>query len=153
MTESQLAAMAKRISDIQGTTGNAAAALTKLVETGKIAGDSIEGLGRAAVLTEAATGRSVDEMVKDYERIADAPAEALTKLNERYHFLTLAVYERVKSLQEEGRQQDAARLALTTYAQAMEERSNQVVKNAGYMERAWNAVKGAAKAPGTRSPT
>lgn len=84
-------------------------------------------------------------MVKDYERIADAPAEALTKLNERYHFLTLAVYERVKSLQEEGRQQDAARLALTTYAQAMEERSNQVVKNAGYMERAWNAVKGAAK--------
>lgn len=145
VTESQLAAMAKRISDIQGTTGNAAAALTKLVETGKIAGDSIEGLGRAAVLTEAATGRSVDEMVKDYERIADAPAEALTKLNERYHFLTLAVYERVKSLQEEGRQQDAARLALTTYAQAMEERSNQVVKNAGYMERAWNAVKGAAK--------
>ena len=64
MTESQLAAMANRISDIQGTTGNAAAALTKLVETGKIAGDSIEGLGRAAVLAEAATGRSVDEMVR-----------------------------------------------------------------------------------------
>lgn len=145
VTESQLAAMAKRISDIQGTTGNAAAALTKLVETGKIAGDSIEGLGRAAVLTEAATGRSVDEMVKDYERIADAPAEALTKLNERYHFLTLAVYDQVKALEAEGRTQDAARLALNTYAQAMEQRAQEVVQNIGTVERAWNAVTGAAK--------
>lgn len=145
VTDSQLAAMAKRIGDVQGTTGNAAAALTKLVDTGKIAGDAIEGLGRAAVLSEAAAGRSVEDMIKDYERIADAPAEALTKLNERYHFLSLAVYERVRSLEDEGRQQDAARLALNTYAQAMEERSNQVVRNAGYMERAWNAVKGAAK--------
>ncbi|KCV36310.1 phage tail tape measure protein, lambda family [Bordetella bronchiseptica 00-P-2730] len=145
VTESQLAAMANRISDIQGTTGNAAAALTKLVETGKIAGDSIEGLGRAAVLAEAATGRSVDEMVKDYERIADAPAEALTKLNERYHFLTLAVYDQVKALEAEGRTQDAARLALNTYAQAMEQRAQEVVQNIGTVERAWNAVTGAAK--------
>lgn len=145
VTESQLAAMANRISDIQGTTGNAAAALTKLVETGKIAGDSIEGLGRAAVLAEAATGRSVDEMVKDYERIADAPAEALTKLNERYHFLTLAVYDQVKALEAEGRTQDAARLALNTYAQAMEERYPQVVENIGDLERAWKAVTDVAK--------
>ncbi|MGZ8132539.1 phage tail tape measure protein [Bordetella bronchiseptica] len=145
VTESQLAAMAKRISDIQGTTGNAASALTKLVETGKIAGDTVEGLGRAAVLTEAATGRSVDEMVKDYERIADAPAEALAKLNERYHFLTLAVYDQVKALEAEGRTQDAARLALNTYAQAMEQRAQEVVQNIGTLERAWNAVTGAAK--------
>ncbi|KCB53057.1 tape measure protein, lambda family [Bordetella hinzii 1277] len=145
VTDSQLAAMAKRIGDVQGTTGNAAAALTKLVDTGKIAGDAIEGLGRAAVLSEAATGRSVDDMVKDYERIADAPAEALTKLNERYHFLTLAVYDQVKALEEEGRTQDAARVALNTYAQAMEERSGQVVENIGTLERAWNSVTGAAK--------
>lgn len=145
VTESQLAAMAKRISDIQGTTGNAASALTKLVETGKIAGDSIEGLGRAAVLTEAATGRSVEEMIKDYERIADAPAEALAKLNERYHFLTLAVYDQVKALEAEGRTQDAARLALNTYAQAMEQRAQEVVQNIGTLERAWNAVTGAAR--------
>lgn len=145
VTDSQLAAMAKRIGDVQGTTGNAAAALTKLVDTGKIAGDAIEGLGRAAVLSEAATGRSLEDMIKDYERIADAPAEALTKLNERYHFLTLAVYDQVKALEEEGRTQDAARVALNTYAQAMEERSVQVVENIGTLERAWNSVTGAAK--------
>ncbi|MBD9476503.1 phage tail tape measure protein [Achromobacter sp. ACM01] len=145
VTANELGTMAKRIGDVRGTTAAAAEALTKLVDTGKLGADSIEGLGRAAILTQAATGRSVDDMVKDYERIADAPAEAIAKLNERYHFLSLAVYERVKSLEEEGRQQDAARLALSTYAQAMEDRSKQVVQNAGYMERAWNAVKGAAK--------
>ncbi|WP_353631079.1 phage tail tape measure protein [Achromobacter xylosoxidans] len=145
VTANELGAMAKRIGDVRGTTAAAAEALTKLVDTGKLGADSIEGLGRAAILTQAATGRSVDDMVKDYERIADAPTEAITKLNERYHFLTLAVYEQIAALEKEGRQQDAARLALTTYSQAMEERSQQVVQNVGYIERAWNGAKNVAK--------
>lgn len=145
VTANELGAMAKRIGDVRGTTAAAAEALTKLVDTGKLGADSIEGLGRAAVLTQAATGRSVDDMVKDYERIADAPAEAIAKLNERYHFLTVAVYEQIRALQEEGRQQDAARVALATYSQAMEDRSQQVVKNVGYIERAWEGAKNVAK--------
>jgi lambda family phage tail tape measure protein len=145
VTANELGAMAKRIGDVRGTTAAAAEALTKLVDTGKLGADSIEGLGRAAILTQAATGRSVDDMVKDYERIADAPTEAITKLNERYHFLTLAVYEQIAALEKEGRQQDAARLALTTYSQAMEERSQQVVQNVGYIEKAWNGAKTVAK--------
>ncbi|CAB3915023.1 hypothetical protein LMG26841_05204 [Achromobacter dolens] len=145
VTANELGAMAKRIGDVRGTTAAAAEALTKLVDTGKLGADSIEGLGRAAILTQAATGRSVDDMVKDYERIADAPTEAITKLNERYHFLTLAVYEQIAALEKEGRQQDAARLALTTYSQAMEERSQQVVQNVGYIEKAWNGAKNVAK--------
>ncbi|WP_238908094.1 phage tail tape measure protein [Achromobacter ruhlandii] len=145
VTANELGAMAKRIGDVRGTTAAAAEALTKLVDTGKLGADSIEGLGRAAILTQAATGRSVDDMVKDYERIADAPAEAIAKLNERYNFLTLAVYEQIAALEKEGRQQDAARLALTTYSQAMEERSQQVVQNVGYIEKAWNGAKNVAK--------
>ena len=145
VTTNELAAMSKRIGDIRGTTGAAAEALTKLVDTGKLGGDVIEGLGRAAVVTQTATGRAVDDMVKDYERIADAPAEAIAKLNERYHFLTLSVYDQIKALEDEGRTQDAARLALTTYAQAMEQRSAEVVQNIGLLEKAWRGVTGVAK--------
>lgn len=145
VTEGALAAMAKRISDIRGTTGNAAEVLAKLVATGKLAGESIEDLGRAAVVAQVATGRSVDDMVKDYERIADAPTEAIAKLNERYHFLTLAVYDQIKALEDEGRMHDAARLALSTYAQAMEQRSAQVAQNIGLLESAWRGVTSVAK--------
>nr|WP_244300673.1 phage tail tape measure protein [Achromobacter aegrifaciens] len=145
VTTNELAAMPKRIGDIRGTTGAAAEALTKLVDIGKLGGDVIEGLGRAAVVTQTATGRAVDDMVKDYERIADAPAEAIAKLNERYHFLTLSVYDQIKALEDEGRTQDAARLALTTYAQAMEQRSAEVVQNIGLLEKAWRGVTGVAK--------
>lgn len=145
VTANELGAMAKRIGDVRGTTAAAAEALTKLVDTGKLGADSIEELGRAAILTQAATGRSVEDMVKDYERIADAPAEAIAKLNERYNFLTRAVYEQIAALEKEGRQQDAARLALTAYSQAMEERSQQVVQNVGYIEKAWNGAKNVAK--------
>lgn len=145
VTEGALAAMAKRVSDVRGTTGNAAEVLAKLVATGKLAGESIEDLGRAAVVAQASTGRSVDDMVKDYERIADAPAEAISKLNERYHFLTLAVYDQIKALEDEGRMHDAARLALATYSQAMEERGAQVIQNIGLLESAWREVTDVAK--------
>ena len=139
-TTGQLSAMAGRIGDTVGTTGKAADALTKLVETGKITGDVIEQLGMAAIQMEAATGKAVGETVKEYERIADAPAEAIAKLNERYHFLTAAVYEQVSALQREGRELDAARLAMTTYAEALQRRSQEVVQNVGYIERAWRGL-------------
>ncbi len=145
VTADSLSGMARSISGSVGTTGKAADTLAKLVETGRLAGDTIEGLGRAAILMEQATGKSVDETVKEYQRIAEAPAEALAKLNEQYHFLDVATYQRVASLQEEGRQQDAARVALETYSKAIGQRAGDVKQNLGTLESAWNSVKGAAK--------
>lgn len=145
LTVGGLSVMAKRISEIHGTTANAAEVLGKLVSSGKLAGDSIEGLGRSAVLMEKATGQAIDETIRQFERIADSPSDAVEELNKKYNFLTLAVYEQIKALEEEGRSQEASRLALTTYAQAMEQRSTEVAENIGSLERAWNATKDAAK--------
>lgn len=144
-TAGLLGDMAQSISDTVGTTGKAADALAKLVDTGKISGAVIEQLGRAAVRMEEATGKAVDATIKEYVRLADAPASAILSLNERYHFLTAAVYEQISALEKEGRQQDAARLALTTYSQAMEQRAGEIQRNIGIIEQAWNSVGKAAK--------
>ncbi|WP_051423891.1 phage tail tape measure protein [Bordetella petrii] len=145
ITAGQLSEMAARIGETVGTTGKAADALARLVDTGKISGDVIEQLGQAAVRMEDATGKAVDDTIKEYARLADAPASAILVLNERYHFLTAEIYEQISALEKEGRQRDAAQLALTTYSQAMEQRAGQIQQNIGVIEEAWNSVGKAAK--------
>lgn len=144
-TAGRLNEMAARIGDTVGTTGKAADALARLVDTGKISGDVIEQLGQAAVRMEDATGKAVDDTIKEYVRLADAPASAILALNERYHFLTAEIYEQISALEKEGRQRDAARLALATYSQAMEQRAGEIQRNIGSIEKAWNSVGKAAK--------
>ncbi len=67
------------------------------------------------------------------------------KLNDQYHFLTLATYNQIKALQDEGNQQEAARIATEEYSSSMIQRTNQIKENLGYLETAWKAVADSAK--------
>jgi phage-related minor tail protein len=68
----------------------------------------------AIVKTSDATGIATDKLVGDFNDIAADPVAAITKLNDQYHFLTLATYSQIKALQDEGNQQEAARVASET---------------------------------------
>ncbi|RZA97344.1 phage tail tape measure protein, partial [Citrobacter koseri] len=127
------------------TTGKAASALNLLVESGKVAGDSLERVTTAVVKTSEATGIATDKLVDDFNKIAADPVEAITKLNDQYHFLTLATYNQIKALQDEGNQQEAARVATDAYATTMQQRAADIQDNLGYLEKAWNGLTGAAK--------
>lgn len=143
-TTDQLAGMAKQVSGTVGTTSQAADALTQLAATGKIAQDQLQGLATAAVAWEKATGTAVSQTVAEFAKLADDPVKASQQLNEQYNYLTQAVFEQISALQEQGRQQDAAKLAEDAYASALRERSTQIEQNLGTLERAWDAVKSAA---------
>jgi phage-related minor tail protein len=56
----------------------------------------------AIVKTSDATGIATDKLVGDFNDIAADPVAAITKLNDQYHFLTLATYSQIKALQDEG---------------------------------------------------
>lgn len=143
-TTDQLAGLAKQISGSVGTTSQAADALTQLASTGKIAQDQLQGLATAAVAWEKATGTAVSQTVSEFGKLADDPVKASQQLNEEYNYLTAAVFEQISALQEQGRQQDAAKLAEDAYASALRERSTQIEQNLGTLETAWNSVKSAA---------
>ncbi|HCT2124020.1 TPA: phage tail length tape measure family protein [Citrobacter koseri] len=145
-TSSQLADIAARASvAANSTTGKAASALNLLVESGKVAGDSLERVTTAVVKTSEATGIATDKLVDDFNKIAADPVAAITKLNDQYHFLTLATYNQIKALQDEGNQQEAARIATDAYATTMQQRAADIQDNLGYLEKAWNGLTGAAK--------
>lgn len=145
-TSGQLADIAARAGvAANSTTGKAASALNLLVESGKVAGDSLERVTTAVVKTSEATGIATDKLVDDFNKIAADPLDAITKLNDQYHFLTLATYNQIKALQDEGNQQEAARVATDAYANTMQQRSTDIQQNLGLLEKAWNGLAGAAK--------
>ena len=145
-TSGQLADMAARVSvAANSTTGAAASTLNQLVSSGKVAGDSLERVTTAIVKTSEAMGIATDKLVGDFNDIAADPVAAITKLNDQYHFLTLASYNQIKALQDEGNQQDAARVATDAYANAMQQRANDIHQNLGLLESAWDSLGKTAK--------
>lgn len=145
-TSGQLADIAARAGvAANSTTSKAASTLNLLVESGKVAGDSLERVTTAVVKTSEATGIATDKLVDDFNEIAADPLDAITKLNDQYHFLTLATYNQIKALQDEGNQQEAARVATDAYATTMQQRAADIQDNLGYLEKAWNGLTGAAK--------
>lgn len=144
-TASQLVAMSSRVaSTANSTTGAASAVINELVSTGKVAGDELERVAAAIVEITRETGISTDELVGNFNELSGKPLSALVSLNDKYHFLTLATYNQVKALQEEGNQQEAARVATEAYASAMQQRAQEIHNNLGTLERAWNSLANAA---------
>jgi phage-related minor tail protein len=127
------------------TKGKAAEVLTEIASRGEIAGDAVRGIAEAAILMEKATGLATSKTIEQFAELAKSPSDAAEKLNQKYNFLTAAVYKQIKALEDQGRTQQAANLAEQTYADALKARAQVVIDNAGLIERAWRGVTGTAK--------
>ncbi|EKR9385999.1 TPA: phage tail length tape measure family protein [Raoultella ornithinolytica] len=145
-TSGQLADVAARAAiAADSNTGKAASTLNQLVLSGKVAGDSLERVTTAIVKTSDATGIATEKLVGDFNEIATDPVAAIIKLNDQYHFLTLATYNQIKALQDEGNQQEAARVATDAYANTMQQRASDIHENLGLLESAWDSLGKTAK--------
>lgn len=145
-TSGQLADIAARAGvAADSTTGKAASTLNLLVSSGKVAGDSLERVTTAIVKISDATGIATEKLVSDFNDITADPVAAMTKLNDQYHFLTLATYNQIKALQDEGNQQEAARVATDAYANTMQQRASDIHENLDLLESAWDSLGKTAK--------
>lgn len=145
LTADQLAMLARSTAELSGTVNEAAQILTKLAASGQIVPAVMDEVA-AAIAAMASTGMvDVDALVASFGALADDPVRAILKLNETYNFLTPTIWDQIRALQEQGRQEEATALAQETAARAVADRAAEVARSAGTMERAWNAVAGAAK--------
>lgn len=144
-TSSSLGGMARQVSDTIGTTGAAAAVLAQLAGSGRNVSSSFEHIAVAALSFEKATGKAASETVDEFAKLADDPVKAVVALNDKYNFLTAAVYTQIRALQEQGDTLGAQQLAESSYADALILRADTITSNLGTVESAWNSVKGAAK--------
>lgn len=142
ITSSRVSDMAARLDQLDGVTrGGAAKALTDLAKTGKISADQLETVATVALESNRLLGKEIADTVEEFVKLGDEPSKAVAELNEKYNFLTLAVYEQIKALEEQGRTEEAAKLAQSEYAQASVDRLERVQGTLGYLERAWASLK------------
>lgn len=148
LTVGSMADMASRIGAVSGTTGEAAEAIAALAATGQVAGSSLERLGSTVSGFSSAAGADVKTLVDDFAALGKDPVDAAVKLDEKYRFLTAAVYEQIKSLDEQGRATDAANVAQQALADTLDRRKGEIVQNLGYIEGAWDKIKRAINGAG-----
>jgi lambda family phage tail tape measure protein len=144
-TANQIAVLADRISATTGTTSSAAAVLAQLANSSRIPVEAFEAIATAALAMEKATGKASATTIDEFEKIAKEPTKQLAALNEQYGFVTAAIYEQVRSLEQQGDRQGAATIALNAYASAMNDKAQKIKANLGLIESAWATVTSAAK--------
>lgn len=134
--------MARRVSEVNGTVGDAAEILAKLAGNGKTAEGAFEAIANAAVAMEDATGKAFDATIAEFVKIADDPVKAAKALNDQYHFLTASVYSQIVALKEQGNEIGATKLLTDTYADTIKTRSGEIIENLSLWERGWKSLKG-----------
>lgn len=145
VTSDSLAESARAIAANGGTQRAAAAALTEVAQAGRFTAEQIDSIAEAAVRMNSATGKAVSDTVGEFEQLAKEPTRAIAELNSKYNFLTASVFEQIQALEEQGRTQEAARLAIDTYSSTLDTRTKDIKKNLGIIETGWKAISGAAK--------
>lgn len=141
VTAEQLQLMAQNMESGTITQGAASKALIEVARSGKIAGSGIELVATAALNMERATGRAVKDTVAEFEELGRSPVEASVKLNEQTGYLTQAVYEQIKALEEQGRTSEAARVAQAAYAEEVNKRSTEMLQSLGLLEKGFHYLK------------
>jgi phage-related minor tail protein len=136
-TAGQLRVLKDAVGGATGEYGDAQTALTALAGSGQIAAGTLEAAARAAVSLSTLTGASIEETTQKIIALAKAPSAQLLELNQQYRFLSVEVYQHVRALEAQGRAQDAARLAIETFARVHEQRVQDAYARAGSLERAW----------------
>jgi phage-related minor tail protein len=136
-TAGQLRVMKDGVGAATGEYADAQVALSALASSGQIAADTLTLAAGAAVNLSTLTGQAIEDSTRKIIALARAPSAQLVELNQQYRFLSVEVYQHVRALESQGRAQDAARLAIETFARVHEQRVQEAYARAGALERAW----------------
>lgn len=141
VTAGQLGLIAENIGAIVSTRSAAAEVLGMLVSTGRVGGESLHFFAQSALEAERNLGRSTKEIAKDFADLGREPVQASLKLNDALHYLSASTLQQIQALMEAGKQTEAAKLAQEAYANAIKDRSAEMEKNLGSIQRAWRDIK------------
>lgn len=142
---SQLNEMARVMSGFGITRGEMAKSITSVVSTGVFSNNEISRVSKAAAQMNYITGQAIDTTIDQFKRLQDEPLKMSLELEKANHHLTAAQLEQIRTLELQGNQTAAARLAIDAYAQSINDGANDIVENLGFLESAWKGVQDAAK--------
>jgi len=137
----KLLSVADSVGRTAGSWSDAREAILLFVQSGAVASENYGRFAESVVLQSKATGKSVEDLARVYEEIADDPLKAVVKFSRVYQTLNADVYEQARALIEQGRQQEAVALVQGKYSDESQRMTERVLENLGAIERGWKAIK------------
>ncbi|MGF6526052.1 phage tail tape measure protein [Variovorax sp. PvP013] len=145
VTAGQLDLMAASLKGIgAGTQGQAAEALAALAGTGQVGAANLQKFAATAIAVERTIGTSVADTAKAFGELADEPLKATEKLAKGTGYLTLALYDQIKALEDQGKKSEAAAVAQSAYDTAQAATAEKLKGNLGSLERLMKGITGTA---------
>lgn len=141
ITTNAFYSMRDSLSAVSGTKSQATEAMTAIAASGKIASENVYAVGVAAVQMNKVTGQAVSDTVKEFELLGGKPSEEITKLNDKYKFLTASVYDQIVALEKQGKIAEASAIATKAYEDAIAKMAGESNEKLGWVLRGWEAIK------------
>ncbi|WP_102788529.1 phage tail tape measure protein [Stenotrophomonas bentonitica] len=136
-----LTTLAQRTSEAMQVTAGAGAEVAQAIgSNGRIAVQNMQDVAAAAVAMKEVTGQAIEDTVALYGKLAQDPLKNAQKLNEQVNFMTVALYEQVKALQEQGRNQDAATVITRAAADETVMALAKVRASQNWLGRGWDEL-------------
>lgn len=121
------------------TTGRAREAVVELAKSGFTVSGAMESAGRAALVMQRLTGESIDDITKRFAGARDGVARWAADANRAYNYLTVAQYEQIRTLEAQGKVQEAAKLNFNALADTLNTRLTPAVSKVDLAFQGWGA--------------
>lgn len=137
ITQDKFTSMSRSLStDLSIGVGQARDALMALVSSGQFTAQNLDGVARAILNVSKLSGESAKDVAAKLIPAFDGSASAAKKLDDRYHFLTLAQYQQLEALEKVGRKYEAIQLVSDALNKSLEGQKREL----GYLEHAWEKL-------------
>ncbi|MBE7419827.1 MAG: phage tail length tape measure family protein [Ideonella sp.] len=138
VTAGQVEALTTRIAEgTKQSRGDVRATLTELVASGRFTATSLASAAAGVDGFAKLTGRTREQAVGDYIAMADGVAAWAAKYDRSLNFLSAAQLKQIRTLEQQGRTQEAVRIASDAIDTAARERYEPTL---GRLEKAWRGV-------------
>lgn len=144
VTAGQLAMMTQAGGQLGSNYSQVRDILNGLVSSGKFTGETLDSVSQAASAMAQLTGDSADQVVAQFVKMTDSVSDWAVNSSEQYHWLDSETYQRIRSLEDQGRKEDAIELASQAYKKAAIERLGEIETQLNWVARGWKNVKDAA---------
>lgn len=144
VTSGELEQMAQQGGQLRGNYSQVRDILNGLVSSGRFTGETLNSVAQAASLMAELSGDSADQVVSNFLKMSDSATTWAANTNQQYHFLDLETYQRIQSLEDQGRKEEAIELASQAFKKASEERLRTMEQQLNRAAKAWDNVKNAA---------
>lgn len=144
ITQGQFNSLSRSASeDLSVSVGDAKDALMALVSSGQFVSQNLDGVLKAILNVSKVSGESAKDVAAKLIPAFDGSASSAKKLNDRYHFLTLAQYQQIEALEKVGKKYEAINLVAENLNKSLEGQKREL----GILEKSWDAItKAASKA-------